>query len=321
MDLWRTSMFSTKAMYCVDCKKRVQVDLSKRNQCPDCLSFKVTEMNQAARSRSQAPAQVASRPKRTVVRPGQRVNIQHRASGETGQRAVPRREPREETKQRGPTVNLRAKVPVQTRVLRGNPAPSRPEPRPAPRPEPRPAFHPIREESYPAEQHRPRPLYPDSDSEEEVQNTLIQPRERPGALRRVRLIRINSPFEAFELFHFLPQRQAAVLYFIMQGLGLFGIPQAESGLGSFEDFLTSIVSSQADSVQPASREYLERMETAKVTREMERKGEICTICLAAFKAGEYANRLPCRHIFHGECVVPWLRTRNTCPVCRQVVDS
>ena len=214
---------------------------------------------------------------------------------------------------------MRAKVPVQARAVRGNPAPSRPEPRAVPRPEPRRAFPPIREEPYPAEQHRPQPLYPNSDSDEDAQ---IPQLERPRALRRVRLIRISSPFEALELFHFLPQRQAAVLYFIMQGLGLFGIPQAEYGLGgSFEDFLASIVSSQADSVQPASREYLERMETAKVTREMEQKGDTCTICLTAFKAGEYANRLPCRHVFHGECVVPWLRTRNTCPVCRQGVDG
>ena len=305
-------------MYCVDCKKRVQVDTSKRSQCPDCRSLKVTEVNATARSRSQAPAQVAGRGKRPVARPGQRVNMQQRGIRENGGRMAPRRE---EVKQRPPAVNLRAKVPVPSRPTRPNAIPSRPEPRPAPRPEPRRPLPLIREE--PHEQHRPRPLYPDSDSDQEgLENMLIQERERPGAMRRVRLIRISSPFEALELFHFLPQRQAAVLYFIMQGLGLFGIPQAEYGLGrSFEDFLSSIVSSQADSVHPASQDYLERMETAKITRDVEHKGEVCTICLAAFKAGEYANRLPCRHIFHGECVVPWLRTNNTCPVCRQAVDS
>ena len=245
MDLWRTSEFSTKAMYCVDCKKRVQVDTSKRSQCPDCRSLKVTEVNATARSRSQAPAQVAGRGKRPVARPGQRVNMQQRGIRENGGRMAPRRE---EVKQRPPAVNLRAKVPVPSRPTRPNAIPSRPEPRPAPRPEPRRPLPLIREE--PHEQHRPRPLYPDSDSDQEgLENMLIQERERPGAMRRVRLIRISSPFEALELFHFLPQRQAAVLYFIMQGLGLFGIPQAEYGLGrSFEDFLSSIVSSQGEMI-------------------------------------------------------------------------
>lgn len=328
MDLWRTSVFSTKAMYCVDCKKKVQVDTSKRSQCPDCLSFKVTEASQQARSRSQAPTHVAARGKRTVAGPGQRVNIQQRRSGEgrPGQ-TVPqrpavrtgiRREQREEAKH-VPAVNLRSKVQHSLNQRRAPPVPHQPQPR-VPRPEQRRALPVVREEpQLPEEYYRPRPLVRDSDSDEEPHRDLLAPL---GGVRRVRLIRISSPLEALELFHFLPQRQAAVLYFIMHGLGLFGIPQYEYGLGgSFEDFLASIVSAQPESVHPASQDYLERMETAKVSRDMEKKGDVCTICLAAFKAGEYANRLPCKHVFHGECVVPWLRTNNTCPVCRQVVDS
>jgi hypothetical protein len=42
----------------------------------------------------------------------------------------------------------------------------------------------------------------------------------------------------------------------------------------------------------------------------------CVICVEPFALGSQFVRLPCGHLFHGECVKAWLQRRNTCPTCR-----
>ncbi len=42
----------------------------------------------------------------------------------------------------------------------------------------------------------------------------------------------------------------------------------------------------------------------------------CAVCKDAFKSEDKVYSLPCKHIYHTECIMPWLKRHNTCPVCR-----
>eukprot|EP00741_Cyanophora_paradoxa_P017804 tig00021017_g17196.t1 len=50
-----------------------------------------------------------------------------------------------------------------------------------------------------------------------------------------------------------------------------------------------------------------------------KKGEApgeCSVCLSEFKKNDPLRRLPCKHMFHENCIMPWLRTDDRCPNCR-----
>ncbi|OMO80807.1 Zinc finger, RING-type [Corchorus olitorius] len=41
----------------------------------------------------------------------------------------------------------------------------------------------------------------------------------------------------------------------------------------------------------------------------------CAICLEGF-SGNSGFKLPCSHVFHGDCVAQWLWRKRSCPLCR-----
>ena len=43
----------------------------------------------------------------------------------------------------------------------------------------------------------------------------------------------------------------------------------------------------------------------------------CSVCWDDFKLDEDVRQLRCEHIFHEDCIIPWLELHNTCPVCRK----
>ena len=44
----------------------------------------------------------------------------------------------------------------------------------------------------------------------------------------------------------------------------------------------------------------------------------CAICLSEFEEGQPVTPLSCdvKHYFHSECIKQWIKTKNTCPLCR-----
>lgn len=50
------------------------------------------------------------------------------------------------------------------------------------------------------------------------------------------------------------------------------------------------------------------------------EGPTCSICMCEFETGEEVARLPhCGHDFHRDCVATWIRSNNSCPVCKSQV--
>jgi len=51
------------------------------------------------------------------------------------------------------------------------------------------------------------------------------------------------------------------------------------------------------------------------SKQVEDKEE-CSICMESYKLNESVYNLPCEHQYHKECIKTWLKSNNTCPICR-----
>ncbi|CAN6810363.1 unnamed protein product [Brassica oleracea] len=66
---------------------------------------------------------------------------------------------------------------------------------------------------------------------------------------------------------------------------------------------------------PASEAFVKNL---PVVVQVGVENDDCAVCKDEMGIGSkgVVLLLPCNHKYHGECIVPWLETRNTCPVCR-----
>lgn len=54
----------------------------------------------------------------------------------------------------------------------------------------------------------------------------------------------------------------------------------------------------------------------ELEKEKDEKAKRCAICLEDFEPQEIVTVTPCKHMFHEECIVPWVKNEGRCPVCR-----
>ncbi|KAM7249686.1 hypothetical protein ACFE04_008326 [Oxalis oulophora] len=84
----------------------------------------------------------------------------------------------------------------------------------------------------------------------------------------------------------------------------------------FEQFLDHLAAESevwSRGAPPASVSFVKNLPRVIVKQEEE---DACAICKDVLSIGSQVNQLPCLHLYHPCCILPWLSTRNSCPLCR-----
>lgn len=71
---------------------------------------------------------------------------------------------------------------------------------------------------------------------------------------------------------------------------------------------------------PVPESVIDAIPTIKIEQTHLEIDAECPVCKEELKVGSEARELPCKHIFHSDCIVPWLRLHNSCPVCRHELE-
>ncbi|XP_037083591.1 E3 ubiquitin-protein ligase RNF115-like [Pollicipes pollicipes] len=71
---------------------------------------------------------------------------------------------------------------------------------------------------------------------------------------------------------------------------------------------------------PLGAELIHRLPRVAVTQQHVDASLQCMVCFEDYTLNETVRQLPCQHLYHSDCIVPWLELHGTCPVCRSSVD-
>ncbi|GFZ18068.1 RING/U-box superfamily protein [Actinidia rufa] len=83
-----------------------------------------------------------------------------------------------------------------------------------------------------------------------------------------------------------------------------------------EELIEQLTVNDRQGPPPAPRSSIEAMPTIKITQRHLNTNSHCPVCQDKFELGSEARQMPCNHIYHSDCIVPWLVQHNSCPVCR-----
>uniref|UniRef100_A0A182P509 RING-type E3 ubiquitin transferase n=1 Tax=Anopheles epiroticus TaxID=199890 RepID=A0A182P509_9DIPT len=67
---------------------------------------------------------------------------------------------------------------------------------------------------------------------------------------------------------------------------------------------------------PLEKERIAEIPTVTINEEQVERKLQCSVCFEDFVVGESVRKLPCLHVYHEPCIIPWLELHGTCPICR-----
>lgn len=107
------------------------------------------------------------------------------------------------------------------------------------------------------------------------------------------------------------------------GLGPWGVLHSNPmdyawGANGLDTIITQLLNQfENTGPPPADKEKIQALPTVPVTEEHVGSGLECPVCKDDYALGEIVRQLPCNHLFHDSCIVPWLEQHDSCPVCRK----
>ena len=68
-------------------------------------------------------------------------------------------------------------------------------------------------------------------------------------------------------------------------------------------------------------EVINKLEEIELNEQFKNEEEEkCAICLEIFSIGNKISYLPCFHYFHSSCIKNWLKIKNKCPFCNNIIN-
>lgn len=172
----------------------------------------------------------------------------------------------------------------------------------------------------------------EDDEEEENEDEEEEEVDQAVTAARLRILLTSSPSESRshnnweQMFNHTESDGvlSRIIRDTWQALEEVDLPQRENFGGyldtrQFEDLLDHLAENDSSrrGAPPAAVSFVNNLPCVIISNEHEKHGElVCAICKDALAAGTEVNQLPCSHLYHSYCILPWLKARNSCPLCR-----
>lgn len=101
------------------------------------------------------------------------------------------------------------------------------------------------------------------------------------------------------------------------GVGVRRADMADLFVGpGLDELIEQLMHNDRRGPPPASQSSIDAMPTLKINHRHLHGDSHCPVCKERFEIGTEAREMPCKHLYHSECIIPWLEQHNSCPVCR-----
>uniref|UniRef100_A0A4W5RGD6 E3 ubiquitin-protein ligase RNF181 n=1 Tax=Hucho hucho TaxID=62062 RepID=A0A4W5RGD6_9TELE len=72
---------------------------------------------------------------------------------------------------------------------------------------------------------------------------------------------------------------------------------------------------------PTAKTVVQTLPVVVISPEQADKGLKCHVCLLEFEEQETVREMPCKHLFHSGCILPWLRKVRAWPLNHTHTDQ